>query len=154
MRLEPTKDHFFRTEIEKNFVCFLVQMKIAKSPFEINWPLVVWFFSLDKIHQGLYSKVSDVLDELLLAKFCISSILTVLSRLLKNEFKFTYHFLDNMTRLLDQNEWMRAKVPTIIQFHQNQDQHLPTVFISRAVVVVLLQIHLPFYLLHKAQYIY
>ena len=40
------------------------------------------------------------------------------------------------------------------QSHQNQDQHLPTVFISRAVVVVLLQIHQPFYLLHKAKYIY
>ena len=36
VRLEPTKP---RAEIEKFFVRFLVQVKIAKSPFEINWPL-------------------------------------------------------------------------------------------------------------------
>ena len=39
MRLEPTKVSFFRAEIEKFFVRFLVQVKMAKSPFEINWPL-------------------------------------------------------------------------------------------------------------------
>ena len=31
--------HELRAEIEKFFVRFLVQMKSAKSPFEINWPL-------------------------------------------------------------------------------------------------------------------
>ena len=36
VRLEPTKP---RAEIEKFFIRFLVQLKIAKSPFEINWPL-------------------------------------------------------------------------------------------------------------------
>ena len=39
MRLKPTKMSFFRAEIEKFFVRFLVQVKMAKSPFEINWPL-------------------------------------------------------------------------------------------------------------------
>ena len=39
VRLEPTKVSFFRAEIEKFFVRFWVQVKIAKSPFEINWPL-------------------------------------------------------------------------------------------------------------------
>ena len=67
---------------------------------------------------------------------------------------FQIWILNDMARLLDKNEWMKAKFCTIIQFHQNQDQHLQTAFISRAVVVVLLQIHLPFYLLHKVQYIY
>ena len=32
----PRKYHIFRAEIGKYFVRFLVQMKIAKSPFEIN----------------------------------------------------------------------------------------------------------------------
>ena len=41
VRLKPTKVSFFGAEIEKFFVRFLVQMKIAKSPFEINWPLSV-----------------------------------------------------------------------------------------------------------------
>jgi hypothetical protein len=35
--LEPTK--YFRTEIEKYFVCFLVQVKTVELAFEINWPL-------------------------------------------------------------------------------------------------------------------
>ena len=37
----PRKYHIFRAEIEKIFVRFLVQMKRATSPFEINWPLGV-----------------------------------------------------------------------------------------------------------------
>ena len=32
----PRKYYIFRAEIEKYFVQFLVQMKTAKSPFEIN----------------------------------------------------------------------------------------------------------------------
>ena len=32
----PRKYYIFRAEIEKFFVRFLVQVKIAKSPFEIN----------------------------------------------------------------------------------------------------------------------
>ena len=32
----PRKYYIFRAEIEKFFVLFLVQMKSAKSPFEIN----------------------------------------------------------------------------------------------------------------------
>ena len=40
MGLEPTKVLYIsRAEIEKFFVRFLVQVKIAKSPFEINGPL-------------------------------------------------------------------------------------------------------------------
>ena len=35
--LEPTI--YFRAELQKYFVRFLVQVKIAKSPFKINWPL-------------------------------------------------------------------------------------------------------------------
>ena len=35
--LEPTM--YFRAEIQKYFARFLVQVKLAKSPFEINWPL-------------------------------------------------------------------------------------------------------------------
>ena len=35
----PRKYYIFRAEIENFFVRFLVQVKIAKSPFEINWPL-------------------------------------------------------------------------------------------------------------------
>ena len=31
--------NYFRGEIKKLFRSLLVQMKIAKSPFEINWPL-------------------------------------------------------------------------------------------------------------------
>ena len=31
--------YFFRAGIEKYFRSFLVQMKTAKSPFKINWPL-------------------------------------------------------------------------------------------------------------------
>ena len=30
---------YLRAEMQKHFRSFLVQMKIAKSPFEINWPL-------------------------------------------------------------------------------------------------------------------
>ena len=40
MGLEPTKVlYIFRAEIENFFIHFLVQVKIGKSPFEINWPL-------------------------------------------------------------------------------------------------------------------
>ena len=43
--LEPTKVLYIsRAEIEKFFVRFLVQVKIAKSPFEINWPLIIQCF--------------------------------------------------------------------------------------------------------------
>ena len=30
---------YFKAEIQKYFVCFLVQMKSLKTPFEIDWPL-------------------------------------------------------------------------------------------------------------------
>ena len=44
---------FFGAEIEKFFIRFLVQVKIAKSPFEINWPL-------DSTEQaGLFCKMQD-----------------------------------------------------------------------------------------------
>ena len=32
--------YYIRTEIEKFFVRFLIQMKISISPFENNWPLI------------------------------------------------------------------------------------------------------------------
>ena len=38
VRLEPMI--YFRAELQKYFVRFLVQVKIAKIPFKINWPLI------------------------------------------------------------------------------------------------------------------
>ena len=38
--------HELRAEIEKFFVRFLVQMKSAKSPFEIHWPLIMYIMAL------------------------------------------------------------------------------------------------------------
>ena len=37
--------YFLRAEIQKYFVRFLVQVKIAKSSFEINWPLVMYLIT-------------------------------------------------------------------------------------------------------------
>ena len=39
--LEPTI-YYFRAELQKYFLRFLVQVKIAKNPFEINWPLCIF----------------------------------------------------------------------------------------------------------------
>ena len=50
--LEPTKVLYIsRAEIEKFFVRFLVQVKIAKSPSEINWPL--------RFSQRIFSQYSN-----------------------------------------------------------------------------------------------
>ena len=43
--LEPTK--YFRAEIEKYLVRFLVQVKTVELAFEINWRLVTILITLD-----------------------------------------------------------------------------------------------------------
>ena len=40
--------YIIRAEIEKYFRSFLVQMKTAKSPFKINWPLATFMKTLTK----------------------------------------------------------------------------------------------------------
>ena len=36
---------YFRAEIQKNFVCFLVQMKTVKFAFEISWSLYISYLA-------------------------------------------------------------------------------------------------------------
>ena len=50
------EQYIFRAEIEKYFRSFLVQMKTAKSPFEINWPLVE-LYAIVQWQHNVFSKV-------------------------------------------------------------------------------------------------
>ena len=74
MRLEPTKVSFFGAEIEKFFVRFFVQVKIAKRPFEINLPLKNIMYS---IHGFTTIFFDTYFNHLILSSMCVQKNLEI-----------------------------------------------------------------------------